>query len=147
MRNFLRLPQIALIFAVMTFSLFAFSGCGIAYQHARARVIRDGSPADFGPPPGSDWHVIASAMIRQNVNPDAAKFQYGEPRREAMQLASSSPVAKPVWITNVEVTAKDVSGTAITKSLMIAWHDRKILAYCLAPSDPDTLPPWEYLDR
>ncbi len=125
----MKIPIISLFSLIIALLL---TGCGVAYQQQRSEILKSASTESFGPPPPADYRATGEQFIRHLLkDPDSAKFEWvGEPQHEAIQPAFASPRATPVWVTTVQVNAKNsFGGYTGAEPFVLAWSHGRIVAY------------------
>jgi hypothetical protein len=110
-------------------------GCGVAYSHNQARMLREAADSDFGPPPPDDHNKLEEQSILSTLrDPESARFEFGPVVKGTIPKGFASPTPILVWITSVRVNAKNgFGGYTGFKKYGFAWRDGVIIAV----GDPD----------
>lgn len=140
MRHSFPLSKHLLLLTTALLSL-PLTGCGVMYESRRAELLESASPEDYGPPPPEDHQEIGEQMIRAALkDPDSAKFQWADPRRDIIQQGFASPTPALVWLAPVKVNAKNgFGGYTGFKQYCFAWKDGALFAYLFASTG------WNYV--
>lgn len=134
------------VMCLLILSVLLLSGCGTVYQSRRNNLLQTATPKDYGPPPPINHQEIAkNIVLKQLKDPESAKFEeWSAPRRDIIQQGFASPVPILVWITSVNVNAKNSYGGYVGfQPYFFAWKNGMLYAFCSQRGSDLVF--WEYI--
>lgn len=134
------------IMCLLIISVIFLSGCGTVYQSRRNTLLDTATPEDYGPPPPANHQELEkNIVLKQLKDPESAKFEeWSEPRRDIIPEGFASPVPILVWITSVNVNAKNSYGGYVGfQPYLFAWKNGKLYALCSQRGSDLVF--WEYI--
>lgn len=124
------MKKLVAIFVLMLFAI-SISGCGVAYQMKRDELLKTATIEEYGPKPPSNHRDIEQQIINSVLkDPDSAKFQsWNDGYTTIIQSGLGSPTPMLVWMTSVDVNAKNsYGGYTGYKTWYFAWSNGRIVA-------------------
>ncbi len=108
--------------------VFLFTGCGIAYEVNREKLLKSASVSDWGaPPPSWHWEVEEKWILNTLKDPNSAIFRHGTVEKDAIIGGGGS--AQLAWVSSLYVNAKNSYGGYVGDTLyQFAWKNERLVA-------------------
>lgn len=118
---------------IVAISAVLLSGCGVAYRNAAAEFISTQPPSAWGSAPPSDYKALQRKILLISLkDPESARFQGedGQPERVVISASMTDPKVVPVYLTRVQVNAKNsFGGYTGFKEYRFFWNEGRLYAH------------------
>jgi hypothetical protein len=124
--------------------------CGVAYESRKNELLRTAKLEDYGPrPPENHKEMEKEIILSYLKDPYSAQFSsWAEAQPNVMPETDFSPNPKLVWVTSVQVNAKNsYGGYTGDNTWAFAWSNGKIIAIGSPRTTPrgTTYTSWSYV--
>ncbi len=142
----------ALSIVIMASAILTLCSCGVVYQSRMDQMLKNASETGYGPQPPTNYQDTEKDIILRSLrDPESARFNFIALRGSAIQshFLSTEPIL--VWVSEVQVNAKNgFGGYTGFQPYFFAWHNGELVATGSAKDYPRPIGPgasdieWSY---
>ncbi len=133
----------ALRIVIVASAVLSLCGCGVVYQSRENQILRNASETGYGPQPLANYQDTEKDIILRSLrDPESARFNFVALRGSAIQshFLGMEPIL--VWVSEVQVNAKNgYGGYTGFQPYYFAWHNGELVATGSARDYPSGIRP------